>query len=110
MAFEYLMAWYLLTRQPGKVAQNLHRLDDFDYTHIPRLYEEAMLIYVASTQKELDMRGRRLSPESLQRFNGFVQVSNRYGANKQAAVAELAGDYGDSFFFYYTYGFTARTK
>jgi hypothetical protein len=110
MAFEYLMAWYLLNGQPEKVVQNLHRLDDFDYTRIPRLYEEAILVYVAKTQKELDMRGRRFSPESLQRFRGFVQIFNRYEANNQAAINELAGDYGDSLFFYLAYGFTAKTK
>jgi len=104
MAFEYLMSLYLLTGQLEKFVQNLDRVDDFGFPQFPRLYEEAMLVYVNIAGKPVNLRGRLLSAESRQRFDGFNQVLNDYGKNKQAAFNTLAKDYWDSYFFYYVYG------
>ena len=104
MAFEYLMSLYLLTGQLEKFVQNLDRLDDFGFSQFPPLYEEAMLVYVNIARKPVNLRGRLLSAESRQRFDGFNQVLNDFGKNKQAAFNTLAKDYWDSYFFYYVYG------
>ena len=104
MAFEYLMSWYLLKGRLDKFVQNLERIDDFGFSQFPRLYEEAMLIYVFSVRKPVNLRGRQLSTESRRRFDGFNQVLNDYGKNKQAAFNKLAKDYRNSYFFYYVYG------
>lgn len=104
MAFEYLMSWYLLTGQLEKFVQNLDRLDDFGFSGFPPLYEEAMLVYVHSVRKPINLRGRLLSTESRQRFDSFNQVLNDYGKNKQAAFSKSAKNYWDSYFFYYVYG------
>ncbi|MBC8468729.1 MAG: hypothetical protein H8D56_04595 [Planctomycetes bacterium] len=104
MAFEYLMSWYLLNGRLDKFVRNLERLDDFSVSQLPRLYEEAMLIYVFSVRKPVNLHGRQISAESRQRFEGFNQILNNYGKNKQAAYSKLAKDYRDSYFFYYVYG------
>ena len=104
MAFEYLMSWYLLNGRLDKFVQNLDRLDDFGVSQFPRLYEEAMLVYVFSVRKPVNLRGRQLSAESRQRFDGFNQVLNYYGKNKQAAFNKLTQDYRNSYFLYYVYG------
>ena len=103
MAFEYLMARYMLNKRLDKFIQNTERLDDFDYREIPRAYEEAMLVYVHSMRKPVDLRGRRLNPESRQQFKGFNQILDRYDGNKDAAFDKLAKDYRNSYFFYYLY-------
>ena len=103
MAFEYLMAWYMLTGQLEKFMQNLYRLDDFDYSEIPRHYEEAILMYMLKAKKTVDLRDYRISLESQQRFDGFGQLLSRYGGNKRAAMNKLAEYYSDSYFFYYLY-------
>ncbi len=110
MAFEYLMALYLLTGQLDKFIENLNYLDDLDYSEIPRHYEEAILVYTSVSKKLVNLRGRRLSPQSHQRFKGFLETFNRYGGNNQAAFSELAKNYGDSYFFYYTYGVSGMKK
>ena len=110
MAIEYCMAWYMLTGQLDKFVQNLNRLDDFDCPEIPRLYEEAILLYIFNTRKTVNLRGRRISPQSRQRFEGFIQVLNRYGGNTRAAFNELAKSYGDSYFFYRTYAISGVKK
>ena len=62
-----------------------------------------MLVYVHSMRKPVDLRGRRLNPESRQQFKGFNQILDRYDGNKDAAFDELAKDYRNSYFFYYLY-------
>lgn len=104
MAFEYLMSWYMLKGQLDKFVQNLERLDDFGFSKFPRLYEEAMLIYVFSVRKPVNLHGRQISIESRQRFESFTQIMNKYGKNKRAAFNKLAKDYRNSYFFYYVYG------
>jgi hypothetical protein len=104
MAFEYLMSWYLLNGRLDKFVQNLNRLDDFNIYQIPRLYEEAVLIYVVSTRKPVNLYGREISTGSRQRFELFNQVLNKYGKDKDAASAKLAKDFWNSYLFYYVYG------
>jgi hypothetical protein len=105
MAFEYLEAFYLLTNQLDKFVGMLDRLNDFDYDKIPRVYEEAMLLYSYNTKKKIEVPGHEISRESQERFGGFTMVyTGRYKKNKPAAFNELAKDYGDSYFFYYIYG------
>jgi hypothetical protein len=110
MAIEYLMALYLLTGKLDKFTENLNYLDDLGYSEIPRHYEEAILVYNSLSEKSVNLRGRQLSPESHQRFEGFFETFNRYGGNNKAAFNELAKNYGDSYFFYYTYGVSGMKK
>jgi hypothetical protein len=105
MAFEYLEAFYLLTNQLDRFTGMLDRLNDFDYAGIPRVYEEAILLYSYNTKKKFEIPGHEISRESQERFSGFNTVyTGRYKKNKMAAFNELAKDYGNSYFFYYIYG------
>lgn len=106
MAFEYLLAHYMLKRRLDRLIENLRRLGDLDYAEIPRLYEEAAAIYVYGTRRPISLGGRQVSSETVRRIERFSEVFNRYDRNKQAAFSELAPDYGDSYFFYHIYGFS----
>jgi hypothetical protein len=103
MAFEYLMAWYMQTKQLDKFIQNLGRLRDFGYTAIPPLYQEAIVIYAYGTNKQVDLAGYAISPEVRRRIEHFSDVFNRHNRNKAAAFQELVKDYYASYFLYYIY-------
>ncbi len=103
MAFEYLMALYLLTRRPEKVVENLHLLDDFGYQRIPRHYEEAIMVYSGMTREKVPLHGRRISPETIRRYDAFVQRYGPLRQNRNAAFAALASDFSDSYFFYHIF-------
>ena len=106
MAFEYLMAHYLLTRQLDKLVANLHRFDDFDYPRFPRHYEEALVIYLDATGlQDLDLGRRKISPETWRRYNEFVQDLGRFRWNDPAAFTALQRDFGDSYFFCHAFGY-----
>jgi hypothetical protein len=101
MAFEYLMAHYLLTCRPEKIAENISRLDDFEYRGIPRHYEEALLIYTARTGELVDLHGRSIRPETTDRFADFCRIIARHGNDAASALAEVAKVHRDTYFRYY---------
>jgi len=111
MAFEYLMAWYLLTRQLDKFIENLDRLDDFDYSRIPRHYEEAILIYEVLTGSKVNLKGRHISHKTYQRARDFSNISNKFrGSNEVTAMRATARYFGDTYFFYYNFGHLTIAK
>jgi hypothetical protein len=110
MAFEYLMAHYLLTGRPKKVAANIGRLDDFDYKGIPRHYEEAILLHKDITREEVDLHGRYISGETLERLYKFKRIYNRLKDDVRAAGNALRADFGDSYFFYYVFYGTEASR
>jgi hypothetical protein len=110
MAFEYLMAHYLLTRELHKFLDNLPRLDDFGYEEIPRHYQEAILIYAAVAQSPIDLGNRRIDDEVKQNYRKFESVCLAYKHDKAAARRMLAPEFGRSYFFYFTFGTSGVEK
>ncbi len=105
MAFEYLMACYLLTRRADKVMENIERLNDFGYQGIPTLYEEAILIYFGVKGQQIDLNKYNLRRETIQRYMKFVQLRKAMQtANRQALLNRLIQEFGSSFFFYFSFG------
>ena len=105
MAFEYLMACYLLTGRVDKIVENAKRLHDLGYQKIPTLYEEAILIYYGSTGRQVDLAKFDISQETLQRYETFVRITNAMQTqNRQAVLNRLIRDFGTSYFFYYSFG------
>jgi hypothetical protein len=103
MAFEYLMAFYMLLGDTDGFIQNIDRLDDFNYPQIPRHYQEAILSYIYLTKNMSDLQGRRINIKFLNRFKEFMPVVELYGTNRQAAYYELVKNYSDTYYFYYMY-------
>lgn len=105
MAFEYLMAHYLLTRQPGKIAAHLRRLDGFDYPRLPRYLEEGLVIHFEATRSPYpDLGKHQINPETRRRAEEFLRCLDQYADDASAAFAALYRDYGDSYFFCYVFG------
>jgi len=103
MAFEYLMAWYLLTKQLDKVVQIFPRLSEFGYTAIPPLHQEAIVIYAYGMRRPVPLGNFSISDQTQQRFRSFSEIFNRYGRDRNAAWPELTRGYAGSYFFYYIY-------
>jgi len=110
MAFEYLMSWYLLTKQLDKLVGNIGRLKELGYSQIPRHYEEGLLIYAYGRSEPVFLHGYEVGPEARRQIESFSKIFNSYGKNKQAAIHELVEDYGGSYLFYHLYGFSGVKK
>lgn len=105
MAFEYLMAHYLLTGQLDKMVANLHRFDGFDYPHLPRHCEEALAIYLETTGSQEPNLGRhKVRPEIRRRYHEFMERLRQFRGDTPAAFAALHPDFGATYFFYHAFG------
>ena len=106
MAFEYLMAYYLLTRQLDKVIANLHRLDDFDYREFPRYYEEALALELETSEtKEVDSGRWRVRQGAWRRLAAFSEVLQRFPKERAPeAYQALRDEFGDSYYLFFVFG------
>lgn len=104
MAFEYLMAFYLLAGELEKIMENIGRLADLGYREIPTLYEEAMLIYQGIHGRKPDLGKFNIKPETIERYNRFVRRCNSIQTqDPQAVLQYLVPEFGTSYFFYYRF-------
>ena len=110
MAFEYLMAWYMLNRYLGIFVQKIELLPDLGYAELPTHYEEAALIYVYGTRKPLHLNGYLSSPQKRRQIEDFSRLLSSYGGDKQAASKELSKKFRNTYFFYNVYAPSGTKK
>jgi hypothetical protein len=101
MAFEYLMAKYLLTGDLKRLAQQIGPLEDFAYPSIPRHIEEALLLGQKLQGLQFDLHGRKIQTETMQRFQIFCDALARIQGEGPAGLSSLAADFGNTFWYYY---------
>ncbi|MBN2000234.1 hypothetical protein JW935_21975 [candidate division KSB1 bacterium] len=103
MAFEYFMAYCLLSGDLDEIIKNIHLLNNFNYPQIPRHLEEVILVYIQLTgRKDIPLPGRQISPKTVQRFIEFNNILKKYNRNKKAAYNELK-KYNNTYWFYAFY-------
>lgn len=108
MAFEYLMADYLLAGQVDKIEANMGRLADLGYDETPTLYEEAILIGYGARRERLDLNKLPVKRQTIERYRRFVQLSDSMQPNNRHAVfQQLLQEFGASYFFYYRFTISA---
>ncbi|MBN2410183.1 hypothetical protein JXQ31_00740 [candidate division KSB1 bacterium] len=104
MAFEYLMAYYLLAGNLEGIVNNIFRLQEFHYNYIPRHYEEALLLYKLKTgKKNLDLGDYQINTITEQRFEDFNSTLAKYPDGKISAQKELARKHGNTLWYYAMY-------
>ena len=101
MAFEYLMAYNLMTRNLKGFASQLFRLEQFSMGELPRYYQEAIVLAVESLGLNLGAASARVGNAAAERFRGFVQARQELKLNPSKSPRELQRDFGDSYYFYY---------
>jgi len=103
MAFEYLMAFLLLTGQHNAVANSIGYLDNFDYPQgrIPRHLEEAVLLYMALTNKNAYLHGRQINTATISRFQKFMQLFQRHKLDFKYPAKALEKEFGDTYYYFY---------
>jgi hypothetical protein len=100
MAFEYLMADYLLNLDLKGAVEHLRLLDNFDYARIPRPYEEALLLFQELAGVKVELKGRTIRSETAERFRQFKAAASEWGGQAKGP-AVMAARFGDSYWFYY---------
>ena len=107
MAFEYLMAHYLLNGQIEAFGEKVAGFRTF-YTVLPTHFEEAILVYQRFTGLlPAGLEGYSLNPDTVRRFRTFMDTFSRFQGDRPAAWRSLVKDYGNTYWFFDVFGRTA---
>ena len=106
MAFEYLVARYLINGQAAEAADQMWRLAGLGYRRIPRHYEEAIVVHEFTTGERVLVPGLGVGEETRRRFEAFKTAARSLRADLRQARDRLAPEFGDGFFYYRTFGRT----
>ena len=99
MAFEFLMASYLLQHKIGNVVDRLPEFRKFGYEMLPRAVEEAMLIYVAKKPEESQlMEGYSVRMKTLEEFRDFSNLVSK--GESRAEKINNASKYKNTYWYY----------
>jgi hypothetical protein len=114
MAFEYLMAHYLLSMKPENIVPHLDRLAAFNILELPRHLQEALLAYqrhvLLESKRTVNLRGQTFRPEIQRRFERFLEILTSFQGNAEAARAIMARELGDTYWYYSLYEETFRKR
>jgi len=104
MAFEYLIAYYLLTGNLNGIVNYFQAFGFFKYPQIPRYVQEALLI-IASLDSNFDQKqlNSLVRPLTRQRFLNYQQILNKYKGNISGAKPELQVQFADTYWYYLMY-------
>jgi len=103
MAFEYLLALYMLRGEMWNIVEIAGRMEEYDYQKIPVAFEEAILLNNKHNEKEILFEKLKIRAETKRRFDEFMAVTTRY-RTKNAAQSELASKFRNTYMYYYFYG------
>lgn len=110
VAFDYLMAYYLLTLKHDKIAEYARYIEEFGYREIPRHCEEAILLHMRFTGKQPDLRNHRIRDATFKRFEEFQRdldaLGGPSGDNKPQVRDALLSRYADTYWFFCLFGDT----
>ncbi len=104
MAFEFLVAHHLVVGRLDRAMACLDRLNEFSGAGVPRHYQEAAAIHAQLTGSRPVVAGRPLDPSVVARARAFAAVLARSRSRDAAAEAAADAGFGDSYFFYFTFG------
>lgn len=103
MAFEYLMAHYLLTGDLEKFVASLGMFGRLGYPRLPRHCQEAVIVYMTTTGRAVDLPAQAIDKQTVERWRGFSDLLKRHGGDRRAAQDEAARVYHNTYFYYWNY-------
>jgi hypothetical protein len=103
-AFEYKVAFLLLSKDYQAVYDAWKNMGPYGYNKIPVHIEEALLAYKTFNAPGSPVPGDLLiSKETENRFNRYLQTFQNYGADIRAAEPALRKQFGNTYWYYVFY-------
>ncbi len=101
MAFEYMMTYYLLTRDLKNFLQHLPRINDLPGMQLPSLWQEALQIAVYNATELTD--DPRINPKVRKRFEEMSKIIEEGASDRALVRSRMAPKYANTYFFYYLF-------
>jgi len=103
MAFEYLMAFYLLDGRLMNLYTVLDRFSKYGYARLPYHVQEAILLLKTLSPDRVDIEPIQFDSEVLRRFRAFNLILTQNMRDPVQAEAALRENFEDSYWFYIRY-------
>jgi hypothetical protein len=108
MAFEYLMAYYLLECRLGDILKHLNKFKNLGYRKFPRHIEEALILAKTILPSKI-MIERSVSPQRIEQFKQFNIILAQHKNEAKAKVA-LEKEFPNTYWYYVRYVCPKKTK
>ena len=110
IAFEYLMIYYLKSRQVDKIAKNMYRFRDFGYEKVPRHFEEAILLHLGKTRERLNSHGWKIDPKTYRTGDQFMAALQSNPVGSPSSARNMAPQFGNTYFYYYMFNLSGAGR
>ena len=101
MACEYLLSYYLLTKNLKAFSSEFKRLDSLGIGKLPRLYQEALILASMVLQAKIENMERYVTDDTLRRWERFVELSKNNRNDPQKSFEILDKEFPGSYFVYF---------
>ena len=103
-AMEYKLAFLMITENYEGIAEELPYLERYGFTSIPVHVEEAAMVYSLMFKgKQPETGNLSISPQTVTRFNQFLQTFQLFNNDRKAAEPSLRQRFGNTFWYYAFY-------
>lgn len=96
LAFEYLEATYLLSKDLDSFVNRFNLSESIGYTRFPTVYQEALLLWWSREHTANEQMPPGIERPIFQRLNDFYAMTNR-----KAPVEQIAQRFGQTYWYYY---------
>ena len=110
MAYEYLMAWFLLTKQLDGIVDYVNYLSLYGYKKLPPYIEDAVLLYQTKKSKKANLGNFKISRDAVVRFQEFYQLHQQYPNDLKRIYNASKDKFGNSYLFYYLFSRSGLKK
>ena len=84
-AFEYLIAFDLMIHDLKSFTEDMNYISNYNYTKLPRVTEEAVILFLTQRPDNNVLKGFRVSSETIERFKKFVSITRANRGNREKA-------------------------
>ncbi len=101
MAYEYLMAAFLLENDLASFIKYYSIGKKFNYKNIPSIYQQALISYNYELMRlDKPLRQITVSKEILEKFGEYMSVFSEFEGDRDVAQAKLKEKFGDTYWYY----------
>lgn len=101
MAFEYLVANYLLRHELIHVIKLVPEFKRLGYKELPKLVQECVLLYMVKTNKQsIQLSGYQFDSKTMNRIKEYSQLYMKYKKDDRKAKQQLDKKFADSYWYY----------
>lgn len=100
-AFEYKIAWYLLTKNVEPVVRHIKRMEELGYERLPRHVEEAVLAYSNSTGNMPPLGKFSVRQETKLRFRQYISTYKKMQQNPSWGRQQMQNQFSNTFWLYF---------